>query len=184
MFASLALTISCQSKEAPEPGKVDLTISPEIIEAGAAGGEWKVKATCSEKPYIVGQSDWCSVTASPVRDNSCELTVNVAANDSYEARSFQYSVVCGDLKKYLKVNQEAARETARQLRLRNLSGIIVVDFIDMESPADREELMEVLRLELKKDPVKTVLVDMTPLGLVEITRKKVRKTLKEQWENA
>ena len=110
MFASLALTISCQSKEAPEPGKVDLTISPEIIEAGAAGGEWKVKATCSEKPYIVGQSDWCSVTASPVRDNSCELTVNVAANDSYEARSFQYSVVCGDLKKYLKVNQEAARE--------------------------------------------------------------------------
>ena len=87
-----------------------VNLSPEIIEAGAAGGEWKVKATCSEKPYIVGQSDWCSVTASPVRDNSCELTVNVAANDSYEARSFQYSVVCGDLKKYLKVNQEAARE--------------------------------------------------------------------------
>lgn len=110
MFASLVLAISCQSKEAPEAGKVDLSISPEIIEAGAAGGEWKVKATCSEKPYIVGQSDWCSVTASPVRDNSCELTVNVAANDSYEVRSFQYSVVCGDLKKYLKVNQEAARE--------------------------------------------------------------------------
>ena len=110
MFASLVLTISCQSKEAPEAEKVDLSISPEIIEAGAAGGEWKVKATCSEKPYIVGQSDWCSVTASPVRDNSCELTVNVAANDSYEVRSFQYSVVCGDLKKYLKVNQEAARE--------------------------------------------------------------------------
>ena len=85
---------------------------------------------------------------------------------------------------FRKINQEAARETARQLRLRNLSGIIVVDFIDMESPADREELMEVLRLELKKDPVRTVLVDMTPLGLVEITRKKVRKTLKEQWENA
>ena len=83
-----------------------------------------------------------------------------------------------------KAGLEAARETARQLRLRNLSGIIVVDFIDMESQDDREELLEVLRQELKKDPVRTVLVDMTPLGLVEITRKKVRKTLKEQMENA
>ena len=100
MFASLALTISCQSKEAPEPGKVDLTISPEIIEAGAAGGEWKVKATCSEKPYIVGQSDWCSVTASPVRDNSCELTVPVAANDSHEARSSQTPVATENMKNY------------------------------------------------------------------------------------
>lgn len=84
---------------------------------------------------------------------------------------------------FRKINLEASRETARQLRLRNLSGIIVVDFIDMESQDDREELLEVLRQELKKDPVKTVLVDMTPLGLVEITRKKVRKTLKEQMEN-
>ena len=81
---------------------------------------------------------------------------------------------------FLRINLEAARETARQLRLRNLSGIIVVDFIDMEDEADKKALMELLEQELLKDPVKTVLVDMTPLGLVEITRKKVRKTLKEQ----
>ena len=81
---------------------------------------------------------------------------------------------------FLRINLEAARETARQLRLRNLSGIIVVDFIDMEEEADKKALMELLEQELLKDPVKTVLVDMTPLGLVEITRKKVRKTLKEQ----
>lgn len=83
---------------------------------------------------------------------------------------------------FLRINLEAAREIARQLRLRNLSGIIVVDFIDMEEDGDREKLIELLEHEIKKDPIKTVLVDMTPLGLVELTRKKVRKTLKEQVE--
>ena len=81
---------------------------------------------------------------------------------------------------FLRINLEAAGELARQLRLRNLSGIIVADFIDMEEEADRRALMEHLEEEIRKDPVKTVLVDMTPLGLVEITRKKVRKPLKEQ----
>ena len=81
---------------------------------------------------------------------------------------------------FLKINLEAARELARQLRLRNLSGIIVADFIDMEREEDKQTLMAVLASELKKDPVRTSLVDMTPLGLVEITRKKVQKTLAEQ----
>ena len=79
-----------------------------------------------------------------------------------------------------KINQEAAAETARQLRLRNLSGIIVVDFIDMETEEERLKLMSLLERELLKDPVKTVLVDMTRLGLVEITRKKVKRPLAEQ----
>lgn len=77
------------------------------------------------------------------------------------------------------INLEAAAETARQLSLRNLSGIIIVDFIDMEKKEDQEQLMAFLGEELKKDPVKTVLVDMTKLGLVEITRKKVRRPLHE-----
>ena len=81
---------------------------------------------------------------------------------------------------FLKINLEAARELARQLRLRNLSGIIVTDFIDMDREEDKQTLMAVLASELKKDPVRTSLVDMTPLGLVEITRKKVQKTLAEQ----
>ena len=81
---------------------------------------------------------------------------------------------------FLKINLEAARELARQLRLRNLSGIIVADFIDMDREEDKQTLMAVLASELKKDPVRTSLVDMTPLGLVEITRKKVQKTLAEQ----
>lgn len=110
LLATMSLTLSCQSKENPTPEKVVLTISPEAIEAEAAGGVFKVNAVCGEKPYIVGQSDWCEVTPSSVMNNACELTVNVSANDTYEPRSVQFSVVCADMKKYLKVNQAAAQE--------------------------------------------------------------------------
>ncbi len=79
------------------------------------------------------------------------------------------------------INLEAAKETARQLRLRNLSGIIMVDFINMETAEDRSDLMHALTEYCRHDPVKTTVVDMTRLGLVEITRKKTRKPLSEQW---
>ncbi len=75
-----------------------------------------------------------------------------------------------------------AKEIAKQIRLRNLSGIIIIDFIDMELKKDQELLMSELEDYFKKDPVKTTLVDMTALGLVEVTRKKVRKPLHEQVE--
>ena len=75
---------------------------------------------------------------------------------------------------------EAAREIAAQLRLRNLSGIILVDFIDMESGQDQKSLLELLRQEVRRDQVQTTVVDMTKLGLVEITRKKIRKSLYDQ----
>lgn len=78
------------------------------------------------------------------------------------------------------VNREAAEEIALQLRLRNLSGIIVVDFINMNSTAMEQELLEYLRTLVKRDKQKTLIVDITPLGLVEITRKKESKPLAEQ----
>lgn len=78
------------------------------------------------------------------------------------------------------INREAAVEIARQLRLRNLSGMILVDFINMETEEDERELLACLAAEVSRDPVKTTVVDMTPLGLVEITRKKIRKSLREQ----
>lgn len=84
---------------------------------------------------------------------------------------------------FLKVNREAAKEIAKQIRLRNLSGIIIIDFIDMELQKDKDLLMGELEEYFKKDPVKTTLVDMTALGLVEVTRKKVRKPLHEQLED-
>lgn len=80
------------------------------------------------------------------------------------------------------INLEAAKEIARQLRLRNLSGIILVDFINMESAKDREELLGAMADFCVDDPVKTTVVDMTRLGLVELTRKKTRKPLYEQWQ--
>ena len=81
---------------------------------------------------------------------------------------------------HFKTNLEAADEIALQLRLRNLSGIIIVDFIDMKQEAYQKTLLKHLGDALAKDPVKAVLVDMTALGLVEITRKKIRKPLYEQ----
>lgn len=78
---------------------------------------------------------------------------------------------------YYQVNQEAACEIARQLRLRNYSGMIMVDFINMETKEDKERLLEKLAACLKEDLVHTRLVDMTALGIVEITRKKVSKPL-------
>ena len=81
---------------------------------------------------------------------------------------------------FKKINLEAAREIARQLRLRNISGICIVDFINMADHEAEEELMHAFRMELKKDPVPVQLIDITKLGLVELTRKKVKKTLREQ----
>lgn len=79
-----------------------------------------------------------------------------------------------------RVNLEAAEEVARQLRLRNLSGIIIVDFINLATLAQEEELLQKLRELTREDPVTVKIVDITPLGLVEITRKKVYPSLREQ----
>lgn len=70
----------------------------------------------------------------------------------------------------LKTNLEAAALILKQLKLRNIGGIIIVDFIDMESTAHKRTLMNFLREEAQRDRNKTKIVDMTPLGLVEITR--------------
>lgn len=81
---------------------------------------------------------------------------------------------------YLKINLEAAEELAHQLRLRNLSGIIIIDFIDMKSTQSQELLMQTLRSAVRSDSVPVQVVDRTKLNLVEITRKKVKKSLAEQ----
>ncbi len=78
-----------------------------------------------------------------------------------------------------KINLEAAEEIARQLRLRNLSGMIIIDFIDMEKKEDQEALLKALSTFCAKDPVKTTVLDITRLNLVEVTRKKIRKPFLE-----
>ena len=77
------------------------------------------------------------------------------------------------------IHLEAAAEIGRQLRLRNLSGIILIDFINMENPDHRDELFHVLQKLLRKDPVKSRAIDITPLHILEMTRKKVRRPVIE-----
>lgn len=84
----------------------------------------------------------------------------------------------------LKTNLDAAVEIARQLRLRNLGGIIIVDFIDMNREEHRQKVLEVLEEEIRKDKTKTNILGITQLGLVEMTRKKVRPSLAEVLQKA
>lgn len=73
----------------------------------------------------------------------------------------------------VKVNEEATIEIAKQLRLRNISGIIVIDYIDMENDQDRNEIIKLLEKEIKKDRSKTQIIGFTKLDLLEMTRKKM-----------
>lgn len=82
---------------------------------------------------------------------------------------------------HLQVNLEAAHEIARQIRLRNLSGIIIIDFIDLDDEEDRQLLLKEMRKLVRTDSVKTEVIDLTKLGLMELTRQKVRKPLREQF---
>lgn len=79
----------------------------------------------------------------------------------------------------LHTNLEAAKEISRQLRLRDIGGIIVIDFIDMERPAHQRRIMTTLREAMKNDRVRTRIMHLTPLGLVEMTRQRTGKALHE-----
>jgi len=77
----------------------------------------------------------------------------------------------------LKINLEAAREVARQLRLRDLSGLIVIDFIDMREEANRRKVYYEIRKELKKDRAKVAVSPISDFGLLEMTRQRIRLSL-------
>jgi ribonuclease G len=80
-------------------------------------------------------------------------------------------------KTILRTNLEAAREIARQLRLRDIGGIIVCDFIDMESRGNRERVLQELRMHLGRDRARTKAFAVSELGLIEMTRQRVRSSL-------
>jgi ribonuclease G len=101
------------------------------------------------------------------------IDVNSGKNLSKKANSdYVYSV-----------NLEAAEEIMYQIRLRNLTGMILVDFINMEYDKDKEGLLDELSYLAGKDPIKTKVIDMTALDLVEITRQKNKRGLREQVGN-
>lgn len=76
-----------------------------------------------------------------------------------------------------KTNLEAATEIAHQMRLRNLGGIIIIDFIDMQSAKHKKQVLAALETAIAKDRVKINITDISPLGLVEVTRKRTRESL-------
>ena len=98
--------------------------------------------------------------------------------DVNTSKSIKIKGDCSDT--FLKINQEAAKEIAYQLSLRNIGGIIIIDFIDLKRDKDKRELLEYFQKYLNKDYVKANIVEMTKLNLVEVTRKKVKPPLARQ----
>jgi len=96
-------------------------------------------------------------------------TVDVNTGGFVGARNFEDTI--------FKTNLEAAQAIARQLRLRNLGGIIIVDFIDMATEAHQDQVLSEFRKLLARDRVKTMLGDFSQLGLLEMTRKRTRESL-------
>ncbi len=82
---------------------------------------------------------------------------------------------------FFHINMIACEEIARQIRLRNLSGIIIVDFINMTQEVHEKKLISFLKELLENDPIHTQFIDITKLGLIEITRKRIHPSLKEQY---
>jgi ribonuclease G len=80
----------------------------------------------------------------------------------------------------VKTNLEAAQEVVRQLRLRNVGGIIIIDFIDMEKDSNRKKVYDALKEALKRDKARTNILKISELGLVEMTRQRTRESLENQ----
>ena len=95
---------------------------------------------------------------------------------SIDVNSGRYTGRKDPEKTILRTNTEAAREVARQLRLRDIGGIIVCDFIDMESRSNREKVLNELRMHLARDRARTKAFGVSDLGLVEMTRQRVRQS--------
>jgi len=83
-----------------------------------------------------------------------------------------------------KNNLEAAKEVARQLRLRDIGGIIVIDFVDMEIQKNRDDVLRVFREALSRDKTRTQVLGISELGLVEMTRKRIGEGLLQSYEKA
>jgi ribonuclease G len=95
---------------------------------------------------------------------------------SIDVNSGRYTGKKDPEKTILKTNVEAAREVARQLRLRDVGGIIVCDFIDMETKANRDRVLQELRTHLGRDRARTKAFAVSDLGLIEMTRQRVRQS--------
>ena len=98
------------------------------------------------------------------------MSIDVNTGKYVGKRDFEQTV--------LKINLEAVSEVVRQIRLRDLGGIIIIDFIDMEVAEHREQVYKAVKRALAEDKARTNVLEISELGLVEMTRKRVRQDLR------
>lgn len=133
----------------------------------------KLKSMETQISRALAKNVWLKSGASLVIESTEALT-------SIDVNTSKTEIHKKDEETFFQINMEAAAEICRQLRLRNLSGIIIVDFINLSSKENELRLMSELKKLARKDPVPLNVVDMTALGLVEITRKRTYRPLHEQ----
>lgn len=137
----------------------------------------KLKSMETQIGRALSKNVWLKSGASLVIESTEALT-------SIDVNTSKTEIHKKDEETFLQINMEAAAEICRQLRLRNLSGIIIVDFINLSLKEDETRLMSELKRLARKDPVPLNVVDMTALGLVEMTRKRTYRPLHEQVKEA
>jgi ribonuclease G len=132
--------------------------------------EKQIQATLSRRVPLAGGG---SIV---IDETEALIAIDVNTGSDTQHRNQQAAI--------LNTNLEAAEEIARQLRLRQMSGIIVVDFVDMENAHNEQQLIAKIKEELNKDRISADFVDLTALGLVEITRKRAGESLADMLEGA
>ncbi len=106
-----------------------------------------------------------------IDQNEAMTTIDVNTSAYLGSRNLEETI--------FKTNLEAAKASARQIKVRNLGGIIILDFIDMVNEEHRRQVLRTLQKALEKDPVKTMITELSELGLVEMTRKRNRESLEQ-----
>lgn len=158
--------------EAPSPGQKPLRLYTDP--AWSLAGLYRLDTLMDE---ALQRRVWLKSGGYLVIDVTEAMIVIDVNTGKCESRKTQQDLVAD-------INREAAGEIARQLRLRSLSGMILIDFINMKSEAEREALLELMRELVRTDPTPVQVVDFTALGIMELTRKKGAPMLWEQLENS
>ncbi len=152
--------------------KVQLQARPKVI--FQEGDLFAKMGLNKELQRAVGRKVWLKSGGFLIFDQTeAMMVVDVNSGKFTGKDNFEETVV--------HVNLEAAREIPRQLRLRGVGGMILIDFIDMQLRESQEQVLAVLREELKKDKAHTKVLGFTQLGLLEMTRKKTRRGCLEQF---
>lgn len=146
--------------------ELEALVNPEIIEFQEKKDFLMEFGLLSELERIDSRKIWLKCGAQIVIDRAEALTaIDVNSNHCVGKQTLEETV--------FKVNQEAAIEIMKQIRLKDIGGIIIIDFIDMETPAYKKAILDLMREEQKKDRSKVDIKDFTQLNLVEMTRKKM-----------